>query len=218
VEHIDLYCERIGPEFWAEPINALTNASFVIAAGALWFTARRSDTISSSVWCLIFLSAAIGVGSFVFHTMATNSTRLLDVIPILLFQLVFLWLYAREVIGLGRLSSVLLLIGFFAAAILGRQFPQLLNGSLIYAPALVTVLALGVFHFSIVQVGRLDLLLVTALFAAALLFRTLDEVSCQAVATGSHFMWHVLNGLVVYLAARTIIRQRQYPHLQEVNA
>ena len=75
MEHIDLYCERSSPEFWAEPINALTNASFLIAAGAIWFTSRRSDTIVPAVWLFIALAAAIGIGSFVFHTVATSPPR-----------------------------------------------------------------------------------------------------------------------------------------------
>jgi hypothetical protein len=29
---VDLYCERTDPSFWAEPINALSNLSFLLAA------------------------------------------------------------------------------------------------------------------------------------------------------------------------------------------
>ena len=29
---IDNYCERLDPGFWAEPLNAVTNAAFVIGA------------------------------------------------------------------------------------------------------------------------------------------------------------------------------------------
>jgi len=28
----ELYCERLGPDFWAEPGNAATNLAFVLAA------------------------------------------------------------------------------------------------------------------------------------------------------------------------------------------
>ena len=28
-ETIDIYCERLDPSFWAEPINALTNLAFI---------------------------------------------------------------------------------------------------------------------------------------------------------------------------------------------
>lgn len=33
---VDIYCERLGPSFWAEPFNAVTNASFLIAAWFAW--------------------------------------------------------------------------------------------------------------------------------------------------------------------------------------
>ena len=33
---IDLYCERLDSSFWAEPINALTNVAFIIAAWGVW--------------------------------------------------------------------------------------------------------------------------------------------------------------------------------------
>ena len=29
---IDAYCERLGPGFWAEPLNAWTNLAFLLAA------------------------------------------------------------------------------------------------------------------------------------------------------------------------------------------
>jgi len=39
---IDLYCERLGPGLWAEPLNALTNLAFLLTALASWQLARRS--------------------------------------------------------------------------------------------------------------------------------------------------------------------------------
>ena len=33
-EPVDLYCERTDPGYWSEPLNALSNASFILAAGA----------------------------------------------------------------------------------------------------------------------------------------------------------------------------------------
>ncbi|CAN0216748.1 unnamed protein product, partial [Chrysoparadoxa australica] len=29
---VDGYCERMGPEFWSEPMNAVRNAAFGLAA------------------------------------------------------------------------------------------------------------------------------------------------------------------------------------------
>ena len=33
---LDLYCERLGPEFWAEPLNAISNGGFIVAAWLAW--------------------------------------------------------------------------------------------------------------------------------------------------------------------------------------
>ncbi len=100
MKHIDLYCERLGAEFWAEPINALTNIAFFLAAWGAWRLSRQSSSLSASIWVLIASILAIGSGSFVFHTVATNWARVLDVVPILVFQLLFLWFYGRQVMGL----------------------------------------------------------------------------------------------------------------------
>ena len=33
---IDIYCERTGPGLLAEPVNAITNLAFLLAAAACW--------------------------------------------------------------------------------------------------------------------------------------------------------------------------------------
>ena len=53
------YCERLGPELLAEPLNALTNASFLIAAGAAWLLARRLGRLSTDVWVLLGLAFSV---------------------------------------------------------------------------------------------------------------------------------------------------------------
>ena len=35
-EPLNLYCERLGPGLWAEPLNAVSNAAFFIAAALLF--------------------------------------------------------------------------------------------------------------------------------------------------------------------------------------
>lgn len=207
MENVDLYCERVDAEFWAEPINALTNISFVLAAACAWRLARRSSSLSFEVWVLIASAAAIGIGSFVFHTLATSWARLLDVLPILIFQVLFLSFYLTRFVGLKRPATVLVLAGFLAAAILGRQFPEVLNGSLIYAPAILVIFTLGLYHANTAHPGRFDLLVAAGVLTVSLLFRTIDNTVCPAFPLGTHFMWHLLNGLVVYLAVRVFVRR-----------
>ena len=148
---------------------------------------------------------AIGAGSFVFHTVATTWARILDIVPILFFQLAFLWLYGRQIIALERSTMVVALAAYLAASIAGRQFPALLNGSLIYAPTLLAIFGLGIYHARHAAIARFDLLAAAAVLAAALLFRSIDNAMCGTFPIGTHFLWHLSNGVVVYLALRALV-------------
>ena len=65
---IDLYCERLNAGFWAEPVNAFTNLSFLIAAITSWRLGSRQQSLTPGNYVLIGLMAAIGIGSGLFHT------------------------------------------------------------------------------------------------------------------------------------------------------
>ncbi|MBW4575686.1 MAG: ceramidase domain-containing protein [Aphanothece sp. CMT-3BRIN-NPC111] len=204
-DYIDLYCERTTAGLWDEPLNAASNFSFLIAAWAIWQLARQQQKIPRSIWILISLAISIGVGSTLFHTFATRWANLLDVIPILLFQLWFLWLYSRQVVRMkyGYLGA--LIVVFLFASNFSKQFPNILNGSLSYAPAFLILLGLGIYHYQQRKREPLVLLAASGIFLLALSFRTLDGVICPYFATGTHFLWHLCNGLLLYLSARASI-------------
>lgn len=206
---IDNYCERLGPGLWAEPLNALTNLSFLIAAFVAWRLLQRSAAVDGSHKILVLLIATIGVGSGLFHTYATVWAKWLDVIPIFLFQLTFLWLYCRQVIRWSALNSALAVALFLVASIVALQFPLPLNGSVMYLPAISVLLLLGGFHYLSNQNGRSSLLLGAAVFCLSLGFRTADAAVCESIAIGTHFMWHLLNGVVLYLLVRSLVVARR---------
>ena len=83
-----------------------------------------------------------------------------------------------------------------------------INGSLAYAPAFIFLLALGVFHAQQRAAARFSLLAAAGAFGLALVFRILDQAVCPAFPTGTHFLWHSLNGLAAYLAMRGLILSR----------
>lgn len=202
---IDLYCERLDNGLWAEPINAFTNLAFVVAGYVAWRLADQRDSMSPGIGLLIALIVAIGVGSDLFHTFATNWARVLDVLPILLFQLVYLFMYGRQIAKI-RLSTLTgLVVLFILAADLARQFPNILNGSLIYLPALVMLFVLGPYHYRHARVEPTLLLWATAVFSVSLFFRTIDLDVCKFFPIGTHFLWHLFNGLLVYLAYRALL-------------
>src|SRR5512144_698817 len=93
---VDGYCERVSDGFWAEPLNALTNAAFLIAAVVAFVWTRRAERCDLGLELLIGITAVIGLGSFLFHTLATRWAAIADIVPILLFIVVYLGLVARR--------------------------------------------------------------------------------------------------------------------------
>lgn len=206
---IDLYCERLGPGLWAEPLNALTNLAFLLAAWVSWSMVRRSPSRSGDVMILIALMAVIGIGSGLFHTLATTWARVLDVLPILLFQMLYIWFYAQRIIGIKAPWSALLTLGFLAVTLLGREFPAVLNGVLAYVPALVVLVSLGIYHYWTSKHGPKLLLLASGVFLLALTFRTIDQAVCPYLAIGTHFLWHLLDAVAIYLATRAFLLNQE---------
>lgn len=82
---VDGYCERLGPGLWAEPLNAITNLAFLLAALIMARRARGHGLPR----LLAAELALIGAGSSLFHPVAQGWAGLADVIPIVLFSLTY---------------------------------------------------------------------------------------------------------------------------------
>lgn len=205
-EKVFLYCERsANPAFWAEPVNALTNILFLVAAWFVWRRANKLEATSTGTSLLLILMCAIGIGSFLWHTFATTWARWADVLPILFFQLLYAWMYFRKVAQVRRVSALAIVVVYGVTAFGGRQFPHLLNGSLIYAPAMMFLLFLGAYHAATKRRERYIVLGATGIFIIALTARTMDNIICPCFPLGSHFMWHVCNALVLYLVMSALL-------------
>lgn len=216
-DFVDIYCERIGPGLWAEPVNLLTNAAFLLAAAAAAARFARAPRLTlRNAWdiaLLIGLLAAIGVGSGLWHAFAKPWAALADSIPILVFISVFLPSFLHRVAGLGAAPIVVLFAVFQAAnfALRGSFPPEALNGSIFYAPAWVG-LALMVLYVGLrrhplaARVGA-----AWAIFTVSLAFRTVDAAVCEALPVGTHFLWHLLNATVLYLLVDALMRSSPRP-------
>src|SRR5687767_10681692 len=100
LQSVDLYCERTDASLWSEPVNALTNLSFFLGA---WLLARELRGLEAagaappaSIGALPALLALVGLGSMLFHTLATVWAGLADQLAILLFGCVFLYAFLRH--------------------------------------------------------------------------------------------------------------------------
>ncbi len=204
---VDAYCERVDPSLWSEPLNAVTNAAFLLAALAalaLWLRRGRGD---APALVLVLVVGLVGIGSFLFHTVATAGAALADVIPIAIFIYGYFLLAMRRYLGLGLVGGLLATAGFFAASVLiSRSLGGLLGSSAGYVPALLALVGLGGYLASRRHPAGEGLVAAGAVFAVSLIARTVDGPLCALVPIGTHFLWHVFNAVVLYVLVATAIR------------
>lgn len=194
-QSIDVYCERLSPEFWAEPANAISNLGFVLVG--LWaFYRAKKCTASPMIVFLSAMVAVVGLGSFLFHTVANTLSLVGDLLPIFIFTSAYLYHSLRHYLNWPRGQAWIAL----TAVVLSMLFVQLLvpnrilNGSLLYIPPLIAL-------FSIANATKRRKLAIArryhaaaTVFALSLTLRTIDFVVCDSFPMGTHFLWHLLNG------------------------
>ena len=142
---IDIYCERTGPAFDAEPLNAVTAAAMLVPAVATaWLQVKRPNRDAAGlIWAMI---AAITLGAFgatLFHTAAIVWTVWVDMLPFLVFMLLVLWLTLTRFLGWAAAAALIALFTFLALTLGGSALapPGVLPGSAYYLTPLVVLAA-----------------------------------------------------------------------------
>ena len=206
-EQVDRYCERLGPGLWAEPLNALTNAAFLIAALILW---RRSAgmPVARVLSALLFV---IGLGSLTFHTVATRWAGLVDTLPILAFILTYVWAANRHVLGWSPRLAALGAAGFvpWAAALtpLFAALPFFTVSSFYWSvPALILTYAAILWRRH--PATARGFVLGAAILCLSLVFRSVDRTLCDHLPMGTHWAWHVLNAVMLGWMIHVLIAHR----------
>jgi len=196
---IDGYCERLSPGLWAEPLNAVTNLAFLLAAWIAW--RRVSGQGDPLAVALTGTLAMIGVGSGLFHTVATPWASLADTLPILGFILIYVFAANAHFLALSRGFSALLTfavlpyMAVFTWAMLYLLPAAGVNAT--YFSVAVLIFAYGAFlrrHRPKIAQG---LVLGAALLSLSITLRALDEPVCGFLPVGTHFLWHLLNAILL---------------------
>jgi ceramidase len=195
---IDSYCERTDATYWSEPLNALSNLSFIFAALVTWRLARSADDRQAQG--LALSTGAVGLGSFLFHTNATRWAMQADVWPIRIFVLLFVaFAVVRffDVVWWAGIAAagglVLVTVATITAA---RMVGVTFNGSIGYVPVPAAMVVMAAFLLSRDRRTAQLMLLVAGIFIVSLALRSVDRQLCASVPIGTHFGWHVLNGVV----------------------
>ncbi|WP_035058693.1 ceramidase domain-containing protein [Andreprevotia chitinilytica] len=211
--YLDHYCERTAAGAWAEPLNTATNLAFILAALYVLHVWRKSELDLRRGWVialLITLMFAIGIGSSLWHAFATPWAIWLDTIPILLFINVYL----VTALAYGLRWRWFEVFAGWAAYQLGNQLLLLnlpadtWNGSVFYMPTWLALGLLGLAHRRVAPDMARALFRGWLLFTVSLCLRSVDAAWCPVWPLGTHFMWHLLNALLLGGLAVALLRLR----------
>ena len=200
---LDVYCERTDAGLWAEPLNALTNAAFVLAAADA--RRRMGPHAARDLRLLAALLALVGIGSFVFHTVAQRWASVLDVVFIALFVLLFIhralvrlhgWSGARAGAAVAATIALTALLALTVT-------PAALNGSQLYLGPWIALIALALRCPQ--PAAAVWLRRAAALFLPSMILRSIDLAVCDALPMGTHFLWHANNALVLWCGMRALL-------------
>ena len=208
---VDIYCERLSAAFWAEPVNALSNFAFILAAVFALSLCRQKHIKTWDIKLLIILCAIVGIGSFIFHTVATHGAMFADIFPIIIFIFFATSVIFTRICGLKWWQSIIGVIAFtaFNALILNAFGRALFNGSIQYVPTFLLLLSVAIYSYVKRHHVTHEFLIAAAAFLIALTCRSLDMMVCSDFPLGTHFMWHILNAVVMYYVMKGLIKSAQ---------
>jgi hypothetical protein len=212
---VDLYCERFGPGLFAEPLNALSNLAFIVAGlwllGALPKVFPAPQRVPPPLEVLAGLIVIIGICSGAFHVFATQWAQALDVGSIALFIYFFVICFSHYVLDVRWALAWIAAPAFWAFGLFVKApfGTDAFNGSVPYFPALAGIALMGAGLAAQRRPGAGLFGLAALIFLVAITLRSVDLAWCNAWVWGTHWAWHLLNG--VMLAVVTLGLARAIP-------
>ncbi len=193
------YCERTDFSYWSEPINAVSNAAFLVAA--LVMAGRLRGARLPLAWALVVVLASIGVGSYLWHTHATVWAVVLDVAPILGFILIYIFAATRDFLGLAWYWAAAVVVAFFPYSFAVAQglvaLAPGIGGNAVYASVALLIAIYALILRRAAPATARGLAIGAGVLAVSLTFRALDGPVCAVFPVGTHFLWHILNAVML---------------------
>lgn len=210
-EYVDLHCERFADGLMGEPLNVVSNILFFVVAYFLFKHYREADIRAPRIKVLIYMVVAFGVGSVIFHASARMWGAIFDVLPIVMFAVLYLYLFSRHVLRFQRKWSVAL-IGFFFIAnlIFKANVIKAPDGYVSLIPSVMVMYCIALFMFATKNRSAMRFSVATLVATLAATFRAVDsymnaEDLCDNFPIGLHFMWHILMAAYVYICTSDVI-------------
>lgn len=239
-----LYCERgTGSGLFAEPVNALSAMSLLLAGGAALWVYRTEPLLQKSTdhLLLIALTLLTGLGSLAFHLLATQASELAHLLPFILLMFVYFSIALNRLLELPGGAAAFVSISYLITTIAGLtmscpladkalQPPWSLrfggatscfNGTAGYLPTLLMLIGMAFLLYRRGHKAARSVMLATGLFLAALLFHAIDHLFCLQTFLfvhfiGTHWIWHILNGVAIFYLLRALMLYQNVLPVQEI--
>ncbi len=214
--YIDLHCERTQYGFFEEPLNVLSNLGFIIAAYFLLRFIRTKQNKPFSLYFIILLCGFIGLGSMTFHVTARMwAAMYADVLPIALFAVIFMFMFSHHVLRLGLVGTAVLIGLLVAENVIFKSYVgRAPDGYVSLIPSAFFLIFISLYMMITKNRSARNITVATIIASVAIFFRATDMYFCDIFPYGTHFLWHSLMGIFMYIVIRElIIRHRRHDPL-----
>lgn len=211
LEHWQRVCERHAGGIFAEPLNVLSNIGFLYVSHAIYCYYKRNEDIGRrkiyDIQVMTLLIFIIGVNSILFHMFPSSITELMDTLPIVLFILIY---FISVIIRIGRCNlfqtaiCAIAFVGFSHTLV--SQFPRALNDSMGYLSSMMALIGIAIYLHLRARPSSQYFMLASIIGVVSLFCRAIDKAICDIWPYGTHFIWHSLNALLLYILMKQIIR------------
>nr|NQU90213.1 hypothetical protein [Bacteroidota bacterium] len=202
-----LYHEFHAESWIKEPWNAVSSLFFLVPVIFWLWKLKGQYRTYPMITLLLPLLFMNGVGSTLYHAFrASQLALLLDWMPAFIMNLILAWYMWKRVLN-RPVASVLVVLGFYALAILSifSLAPLLrdMAANIGYLFIGLSLLLPSAIFLVRTKFYKWHLLVITFVFLGiALVFRSLDYPTPNPIPEllpqGTHFLWHVTSALAVF--------------------
>jgi len=206
---VDDYCQLTGPGLDAETMNAWSNGAFLVAALAAWrlLSIHPNAKAHLAIRALTLIAVLAGVGGYLFHRMDAPWAKWGETVPLLAFMLLYVWLLLRRFFHWHFLFAIPALLLYFAAIYwLEVMTPgHAPFGRALNLPTLIVFLLASIGFLLRQREAFWPMFWALVTLMASSVASMADVPICPQLGLGSHFVWHLLDALLLYLLLRLAI-------------
>lgn len=206
IDHVGFYGGRISQGILGEPLNQASDLCFLIFVIFFLIKLIKEKHIDKQLKYLSIIAGFMAFGSLIFHSYPNKITLKIDMIPINIFGLTYIYYSMRRYFNYSIKLSSLLAVLFCIFSLLSEALSKSIQIPGIHHLTTIIVLqAIGLIlikNQEVKNAGR-SFLFASVFYIAALFFRFLDLYVYKNFPLGTHFLWHTFSALVVVVLLYT---------------